>query len=182
MASQELISQWCWREANWSMERKRKIKTIDSHFFNSIYTNLRNPALALAGWRPLKHSGDQSVPISCAFFLAITEDFQKHGKWCSVIEREYFLHRAGGRRDSEAGGAAITSCCLGQKREEPGEWAGCTRISMDARKQGPFPSASSSLSLSLLPLFLPFFLLSFFPHSFLTFLKCLLPFCFCDMC
>lgn len=181
MGSQELISQWCWREANWSMERKRKIKTIDSHFLHSIY----KPQKVCPGFGRLKATeilrGSQ-CPDQLCFFLAITEDFPKHGEVVLSDWKKIFPERAGCVRDSEAVGAILMSYCLGQKRGEWGEWAGCTLISTYAQKHGPIPSTSSFLSLSLLPLLFSSFLLGFFPPSFLTFLKRLLLFCFCGTC
>lgn len=181
MASQELISQWCWREAKWSMERKRKIKTIDSHFLSSIYKPQKfcpRPG-KLKATKILRGS---QCPNQLCFFLAIAEDFSKHREMVLSDWKRVFPERAGCLRDSEAAGAIVTSYCRGQKREGRGEWAGCTLISTYARKHGPFPSTSSFLSLSPLPLLFSSFLPSFFPPSFLTFLKRLLLFCFGAMC
>lgn len=167
MASQELISQWCWQEANWSMERKRKIETIDSHFLNSIYKPQKF-CPRLGRLKATEILRGPQCPNQLCFFLAITEDFPKHGEMVLSDWKRIFPERPGCLRDSEAVGAIVTSYCLGQKRGEWGEWAGCTMISTYARKHGPFPSTSSFLSLSLLPLFFSSFRVSFHPPPLLS--------------
>lgn len=91
MASQELISQWCWREAHWSMERKRKIKTIDSHFLNSIYKPQKScPGLGrLKATKTLRGPASQSVVRFLSHHWRLSKTWGNGAQWLKEnISRE----------------------------------------------------------------------------------------------
>lgn len=165
-ASQEIISQWCRREAgdaNWSMVQRRKIKTIDQHFLNPIYKP-QKLCLELGRLNSTKNSGNQSVPVVFFIFSQSWKTLQNMQEMAFSDCSRIFLERFGDLRGYEGARMILASYCQGSRAEKGPENVLAEPWSWRMHKVENF-SLYLFLSLSLLP-FLFSFLLPFF-HTFL---------------